>query len=223
MAYVGRHRASTPAGVRRAPTAVLAILSVSLVAVGLQGDRGSLDTASAPPAGHSSKSLTLPPSDPPTSASPDPKGHNVWPVQLLIPAIKVSATVTSVGLNDDRTVEVPRDPDRVGWYRLGPSPGRPGAAVILGHVDSLYGPAVFYLLRTLKPGDRVAVRLSDGAVSHFRVTRVVTYPNQDFPARKVYGGVSGDRPTLNLVTCGGTYDRSAGGYQSNVVAYTTRM
>lgn len=92
---------------------------------------------------------------------------------------------------------------------------------MLGHVDSLYGPAVFYRLRVLKPGDRIHVRLSDGAVAQFRVARVVTYPNQDFPARKVYAGASGDRPTLNLVTCGGTYDRAAGGYQSNVVVYTT--
>lgn len=221
MAYLGKHRASTPSRLRRAPAVVLAVLSVSLIAVGLQGDLGSVDLASAPPAGHLTRPLTLPPPDPFTSASPDPNGSKVWPVQLRIPAIKVSAEVTGVGLNGDRTVEVPRDPEDVGWYRLGPSPGRPGAAVMLGHVDSLYGPAVFYRLRVLKPGDRIHVRLSDGAVAQFRVARVVTYPNQDFPARKVYAGASGDRPTLNLVTCGGTYDRAAGGYQSNVVVYTT--
>lgn len=84
----------------------------------------------------------------------------------------------------------------------------------------MHGPAVFYRLRALKPDDRIAVRLSDGTVAQFRVTRVVTYPNHEFPARKVYGGDSGDRPTLNLVTCGGTYDKAAGGYQANVVAYT---
>ena len=94
---------------------------------------------------------------------------------------------------------------------------------MLGHVDSLDGPAVFYRLRSLKPGDRIAVRLSDGAVAQFRVTRVVTYPNRDFPAGQVYGGGPGDRPTLNLVTCGGTYDKAAGGYQANVVVYTTYM
>jgi hypothetical protein len=27
-------------------------------------------------------------------------------------------------------------------------------------------------------------------------------------------------PALNLVTCGGKYDRESGGYQSNVVVYT---
>ncbi len=94
---------------------------------------------------------------------------------------------------------------------------------MLGHVDSTHGPAVFFRLRALKPGDRIAVRLSDAAVAHFKVERIVTYPNQDFPAKEVYGRVAGDRPTLNLVTCGGKYDRAAGGYQSNVVAYTTYL
>lgn len=90
---------------------------------------------------------------------------------------------------------------------------------MLGHVDSKHGPAVFYRLRNLKPADRVAVRLSDGMVAHFEVTRVVSYANEAFPADEVYDG-NVDRPVLNLVTCGGEYDRAAGGYQSNVVVYT---
>lgn len=94
---------------------------------------------------------------------------------------------------------------------------------MLGHFDSTHGAAVFYRLRALKPGDRIAVRLSDAAVAHFKVARIVTYANQDFPAHKVYGRAAGDRPTLNLVTCGGKYDKAAGGYQSNVVVYTTYM
>lgn len=222
MAPGGRHNAATQAGGRRALVVVLAVLSGLFVAVGLQGDLGSVDMATAPQAGLSTGPLTLPLLDPLTT-SPEEDSSKVWPVQLSIPAIKVSADVTGLGLNDDRTVEVPPDPDDVGWYRLGPSPGRPGSAVMLGHVDSTHGPAVFFRLQALKPGDRIAVRLSDAAVAHFKVARIVTYPNQDFPAQKVYGRVAGDRPTLNLVTCGGKYDRAAGGYQSNVVAYTTYL
>ena len=189
-----------------------------LVAVGLQGD-----TLTAPQAVPSTSPWNLPQLDPFTSTFSDGAGSKVWPVQLRIPAIKVSADVTGLGLDDDRTVEVPRDPDDAGWYKLGPSPGRAGSAVILGHLDSTQGPAVFYHLRNLKPGNRIAVRLSDAAVAHFEVTRVVSYANRDFPAQKVYGGGAGVRPTLNLVTCGGKFDKAAGGYQSNVVVYTTYL
>lgn len=141
-------------------------------------------------------------------------------MHLTIPAIGVSQRLLRLGLRPDRTVEVPSpaDADYPGWYRLGTSPGQIGSAVILGHVDSLTGPAVFYELRSLEKGNRVDVRLADGSVAHFAVQDVVTYPNRDFPARKVYA--SPGYRALNLVTCGGAYDKGRGGYQSNVVAYT---
>ena len=210
MTYVGKPNASPPYGARRAVAVLLVIVVGSLAAAGIHRALGFIDRASSPEAGLSTKPLTGTPLE-------------TRPVQLRIPAIDVAADVTGLGLNDDRTVEVPKDPDDVGWYRLGPSPGRPGSAVILGHVDSTRGPAVFYRLAQLERGHRVAVRLADGAVAHFKVARVVTYAIEDFPARQVYGRTAGDRPVLNLVTCGGEYDKDAGGYQANVVVYTTYL
>lgn len=60
-----------------------------------------------------------------------------------IPAIDLSVPLTELGLNPDDTVEVPADFQQAGWYQLELSPGQTGAAVILGHVDSYRGPAVF--------------------------------------------------------------------------------
>jgi hypothetical protein len=208
MTYVGKPDASPPYGARRAVALLLVIVVGSLAVAGIHRALGVIDMATTPEAGVSTKPLTGAP-------------LKIRPVQLRIPAINVAADVEGLGLNDDHTVEVPKDPDDVGWYRLGPSPGRPGSAVILGHVDSTRGPAVFYRLSELERGDRVAVRLADGAVAHFKVARVVTYAIEDFPARRVYGRPAGDRPVLNLVTCGGEYDKAAGGYQANVVVYTT--
>jgi hypothetical protein len=145
---------------------------------------------------------------------------SVPPVHLSIPAIDVSHDLLELGLNPDDTVEVPphEESEFPGWFRLGPSPGQVGSSVILGHVDSLQGPAVFYKLRYLRRGDRVDVRLEDRSVAHFVVRKVATYPNDQFPAHEVYA--SHGYAALNLVTCGGAYDKARGGYQSNVVAYT---
>ncbi len=137
------------------------------------------------------------------------------PVAISIPAIGVTSALVGLGLNDDGTVEVPADPDVAGWYRPGTRPGARGSAVILGHVDSLHGPAVFYLLRTLTVGDLVEVRIADGTSERFRVRSVRVYPNERFPAQHVYAAKGGR--TLNLVTCGGEYDAAHGGYQANVV------
>jgi sortase (surface protein transpeptidase) len=145
------------------------------------------------------------------------QAHDARPTHLRISSIDVSAAITSLGIKPDRTVEVPDNPDEVGWYRLGSLPGQAGSAVILGHVDSTKGPAVFYRLRSLTPGATVEVENSDGSVIRFEVTSIATYDNEDFPARKVYR--PGGRPGLALVTCGGRYDAAHGGYQANVVVF----
>jgi sortase (surface protein transpeptidase) len=151
--------------------------------------------------------------------APVPPADRSAPLELRIPAIGVSTSMTELGLNPDNTVEVPTDFQQAGWFAPGPSPGQPGSAVILGHVDSYRGPAVFFRLRSLHPGDAVEVRLADGAVAHFAVTAVETYLKDQFPAERVYGPHGNS--ALQLVTCGGEFDRQARSYLSNIVAYTS--
>ncbi|MFG2042260.1 sortase domain-bontaining protein [Dactylosporangium sp. NPDC048998] len=100
----------------------------------------------------------------------------------------------------------------------GPTPGQRGSAVILGHVDSHRRPAVFFRLKLLRPEDRIDVGMADGAVARFAVTYVATYPKSNFWPTFVYGdhGTS----ALQLVTCGGEFDRDARSYLSDVVVYT---
>ncbi len=141
------------------------------------------------------------------------------PVALRIPAIGVDVSLSTLGLNADRTVEVPTDFRQAGWFGLGPSPGQTGSAVILGHVDSYTGPAVFFQIRTLRAGDQVNVSLADGAIAHFRVSAVAMYAKDQFPAQQVYAPHGGS--ALQLVTCGGTFDTHTRSYLSNIVAYTT--
>jgi sortase (surface protein transpeptidase) len=141
------------------------------------------------------------------------------PVRLQIPAIDVSTPLVKLGRLPDGSLQVPKDWDTAGWYDKGPRPGQPGPAVILGHVDSTSGPAVFYQLRALRPGDTVRVGLADGRILVFRVQRVQRYPKDEFPTEAVYF------PTLNrelrLITCGGDFDYAAGSYRDNIVVYAT--
>jgi len=140
------------------------------------------------------------------------------PVQLTIPAIQVSTSVGTLGLQADHQVMVPTNTTTVGWYDNGAAPGQIGSAVILGHVDSYLGPGVFFELKALKAGDRINVVLADGAVTIFAVTQVVEYSKTAFPDQLVYG--SHGTQSLQLVTCGGTFDHATGHYESNVVVYS---
>ena len=141
------------------------------------------------------------------------------PVRLWIPAIAVSTRLVRLGRLSDGSLEVPHAWNKAGWFDRGPRPGQPGPAVILGHVDSTAGPAVFFRLRELRPRDIVRVGLADGRILVFRVQRVKRYPKDRFPAEAVYF------PTLNrelrLITCGGTFDYASRNYRDNIVVYAT--
>ena len=211
---------------------VLLMIAVGLITVGLRGHQVSLAdpvTAQDPavlagvpgppllvgPATSPSETLQTAPA-PPTVMSPVDRST---PVALRIPAINLAVSLSTLGLNPDRTVQVPTDFQEPGWFDLGPSPGQVGSAVILGHVDSYQGPAVFFRLRALHPSDQVEVSLADGMIAHFMVTTVVQYPKDQFPAEQVYASHGGS--ALQLVTCGGAFDTHTRSYLSNVVAYTT--
>jgi len=141
------------------------------------------------------------------------------PVRIRIPAIGVSAPVMEVGKNADGTVQVPPlgDHDLTGWYKYGPAPGQPGAAVILGHVDSATGISVFFDLRYLRHGDRVYVTLADRKVAVFAVDGLQKAAKTAFPTAAVYA--SADYPELRLITCGGPFDAATGHYLDNIIVY----
>jgi hypothetical protein len=144
------------------------------------------------------------------------------PVSIDIPAIRVRAAVTDLGLNPDGSIAVPplTTPFVAGWYDRGPAPGSPGAAVIVGHVDAAgVGPAVFYYLGNMRPGDKIFVRMRSGRTAEFEAYSVAEYLKTQFPTAKVYGYTSW--PTLRLVTCGGDFDPQTGHYLGNTVVFAS--
>ncbi len=153
------------------------------------------------------------------TASASPLG-GIAPIRICIPSIHVTASVMQLGLNADRTVQVPplsRVGD-AGWYKYSAAPGKSGPTVILGHVDSAtYGEGVFFRLGQLRAGDAVSVNRGDGRIATYRIDRVVEVSKQKFPTQAVYGPTSG--PALRLVTCGGRFDAATGNYLDNIIAY----
>ena len=89
--------------------------------------------------------------------------HQSPPVAVSIPAIGVKSKLLHLGLNKDGTIQVPdlnTSANEAAWYKYSATPGQIGTSVIEGHVDSYGGPAVFYRLGALSPGNRVSVTLA---------------------------------------------------------------
>jgi sortase (surface protein transpeptidase) len=138
------------------------------------------------------------------------------PMTITIPSIGVDAGVVAIGLRADGAMQVP-DPDQVGWYRPGPRPGAPGPAVLIGHVDTRTGPAVFYRLQRLRPGDEILIGQRDGSTTRFVVGRLERHPKTELPTRRIWTATS--EPLLRLITCGGSFDRATGHYRDNLIVY----
>jgi sortase (surface protein transpeptidase) len=124
------------------------------------------------------------------------------PVRIDIPSISVTSSLDRLGRAADGTVQVPER-----W------------AVILGHVDSKRGPAVFFRLRELRRGDEIIVTRAGGSSVRFAVERTEQYDKRRFPTEAVYYPTL--TPALRLVTCGGEFDATAGHYRSNVIVFAT--
>jgi Sortase domain len=144
------------------------------------------------------------------------------PVSVAIPAIGVNSRLLHLGVNADGSIQVPSlytQASEAAWYEYSATPGQIGASVIEGHLDSYRGPAVFFRLGALRPGDRIDVALADGITAVFRVTGVREYVKSNFPAKAVYSAAG--YAALRLITCGGTFDYATGHYLSSTVVFAS--
>lgn len=137
------------------------------------------------------------------------------PVSVTVSRVGISSSLQPLGLEPDGSLQPPSRFEQAGWYAKGIRPGAVGPALIAGHVDSVAGPAVFYRLREVRVGDDIAVRDSLGAIRHFTVTDIQSYPKSKFPTEAVYGPTP--LPVLRLVTCTGNFDASKRSYVDNLV------
>lgn len=224
--------AVTPARLRRRVLAtvsvVLALTAALLLTVGLRAQQHAPSPSAAagifvPVTAAAPAPLTSTPSPRPGERYKPPPSLPPVPMTITVASIHMhAAAVINLGLNADRTVQVPplKKVGEAGWYKYSPIPGDVGPAVILGHIDSaVAGRGVFFDLGKLRPGDTISIRRPDRRTARFIVNRVAGFPKTKFPVQQIYGYTP--LPVLRLVTCGGSFDRSARSYVDNVVAFAT--
>jgi Sortase domain len=145
------------------------------------------------------------------------------PWTITVPSIGVAAHLVPLGAPDGSAgpdaLSLPVPPlakaaTETGWYQFTAVPGAAGNAVIVGHVDTYIGPAVFYNLYLLRPGAPVYV-VADGTRQRFDVTSVRELPKPSFPVSQVFGSTK--RHMLWLITCGGAFDYATRHYLDNIV------
>jgi sortase (surface protein transpeptidase) len=156
--------------------------------------------------------------------------------RIRIPAIAVNAPLT-YRLVDGTQLPNPSGPGDVAYYDMSKWPGLggvPGAgrnAIFGGHVDlnrdipyanaHYEGPAVFWSLDQLRPGDVVEVA-ANGKTLKYAVVWVNEFPaGQETDWQQIWSG-DVKKDSITLFTCGGTFDLAAHEYSRRVVVRAER-
>jgi hypothetical protein len=182
-----------------------------------------VETTSPPrpvPGGAAAPAVRRPTAPRPTAVRPTavrPAGSPSVPVRIDVTSIGASAAIDPLGLNRDGSLAVPKDFRRAGYYTGRALPGEIGPAIVVAHVGSRSGPAVFARLGQIRPGAEVLVTRADKSRLVFIVDRLERHPKNAFPSEAVYGPTPD--ATLRLITCGGTFDQSTGHHRDNYIAF----
>ncbi len=142
----------------------------------------------------------------------------IIPESMSIPAIGIDAPVQHLGTTETGEMAVPDKIDEVSWFSPGYKPGQNGRAVVAGHVDGIDGPAIFWDLSKLEPGDEIIVE-GEGRKLIFKVHTMESIPLDEADIPKIFGYSSS--PELVLITCSGTYDFDRGTREERLIVYAS--
>jgi len=141
------------------------------------------------------------------------------PQKLEIPKLGIKTRIQHIGLDANQKMKVPSNNTDVAWFDLGPKPGEIGSAVIVGHLDTKSSrPAVFWNLHKLKAGDDIFVIDGNNNKKRFQVVSSEKYETGIAPMEKIFG--ANDGAYLNLITCGGVWDKTKNNYTERFVVFT---
>ncbi len=199
-----------------------AMVLISLLATGVIGNhtRGNSDLETVTTFGEPIKTPT--PGPTPTPTDQFPPGSDAAIDRLIIPDAKIDAPVVVKSVDGQGVMQSPDNAYDTAWYDFSAHPGFSGNAVFSGHVDYVrVGEAVFWHLKDLSPGDLIEVRLKDGTVYKYTVTRRLIYDAASAPVDQIVGPTP--TQTVTLITCTGTFSSATHQYDKRLVVQAERI
>ena len=140
---------------------------------------------------------------------------------IRIPKIGVMARVLQVGTTSTGALATPTNVFDTAWYKNSAKPGQPGASLIDGHVSSWTTNGVFYDIKNLVAGDNIEIERGDGTKLEYTVNQTIAYPKDAVDMKALQKPITAGTSGLNLITCGGKYDSSAGEFTQRIAVYAT--
>ena len=199
---------------------VAAIVLMTLVATGIVG--GSDGNSSLETVVGFGQFSTPTPGPAPTPSSEFPPGSEAAITRILIDKAKIEAPIVEKGVNEEGVMQAPDNAYDVAWYNFSARPGFGGNVVFAGHVDYIrVGPAVFWNLKDLEPGDLIRVQLADGTEYKYAVSFKQQFDAATAPVNDIVGPTP--KETVTLITCGGTFNSATKQYDKRLVVRAERI
>ncbi len=165
---------------------------------------------------------------PPAEAPPPPTAVKTYqvapdlPKYIEIPKLNVKARVKSLSVNAKNELQAPNSIYDAGWYNGSAKPGDgpgSGAAVIDGHVHGPTQPGIFVNLKKLVAGDIITITRGDNKVISYKVVKTQNYEAANLDIGNALTSAIPGQSALNLITCGGPYDKASGEYTQRTIVF----
>ena len=138
------------------------------------------------------------------------------PRRIIIKSLTTDGFIQKVGLTSKNAVAVPNNIHVAGWYINSVVPGAEGLSIIDGHVSGKYENGVFYYLKKLKKGDVFQIEFGDKSLKTFEVVDTKQLPESE-SAEFLFQKNSDIKEQLNLITCGGNFNKESQQFADRVV------
>lgn len=147
------------------------------------------------------------------------------PRELIIDKLGIDTNIVPVATTKNNALDAPKTAWDVGWYDQSALPGAStGALLIDGHVnDALHTPGIFFSLHTLRANDEIKIERGDKQLFTYKVVSVEQIPLAQVDMNKLLGSITPEKEGLNIITCGGTYNKERKTYDDRVLVYAERM
>lgn len=144
------------------------------------------------------------------------RGSDTEPMKIRIARLGVDSFIQKAGVDQNKQVAVPNNIHLASWFADSRQPGQTGLSIIDGHVSGPTADGVFKNIKKLVKGDSFEVELGSGKILSYSVIETVELKESE-SASYLFSQQPDVSSQLNLITCGGKFDKAANQFENRVI------
>lgn len=138
------------------------------------------------------------------------------PKRITIDKSGVDGFIQKAGVDQNKQIAVPDNVHLAAWFADSVLPGKKGLSIIDGHVSGKTTDGIFKNIKNLTKGDLFQVELGNGKELQYKVLETVELKESQ-SASYLFSQNPKVASQLNLITCGGNFDRATNQYQNRII------